>query len=314
MSNTSDHAEQTILKVYMNKNIKYQLEKTVESIINMDPAAFDHAWLFIKSCIESCFYIPSEDNYKSENANVEIINAIPDYDIRGKLHEVRKKRNLYQHGVGDSQAIFTVNDYHVLKNTLKIFISYINQYADSNDQIKYELGLFRQGHISESIMQDIKLSDPDGQSKDDLTSFGHGNTDAPSKHIKFEYDFSPLYNNEKTFYFFNNNYNNNNEEVFYTIGYGDSNKYLLITNNAPYISKQPILSVVFNLLIRSSTISISQIIKREKLSRSELELVFAFELLILKAACSSEGQDDLLFGVRNEHIKYAKTANNDILH
>lgn len=85
-----------------------------------DSVVYVHAWLFIKNLIVAAYDVKEND----EISNTEIIdNYISDPNLIPKLHEVRKSRNIYEHG-----NILSLNPHNVtfVIDVLNDLIDYVN--------------------------------------------------------------------------------------------------------------------------------------------------------------------------------------------
>lgn len=75
----------------MDINVIYHLKKFDELTQNIDVAAFDHAWLFIRYTLEICYNITDIDATDTRGANIKLLDYISDNNIKGLAHDIRKK-------------------------------------------------------------------------------------------------------------------------------------------------------------------------------------------------------------------------------
>ena len=189
-----------------------------------------------------------------------------------------------------------------MRRQIKNFIEYINPYLPPKEQIKYEIGLFRNdfNHFDRSAITTSTKTYRSSAEK------------SQKKHIKFEreYDYSHVISRDFNF----KPIRNRTEKFLYPIGYSDSNKYLIFEFCPIYNSNNAIFAVIYNLLIRSNSISASYYLQSKNYNQHDMERIFAYELMLLYFACYKDSSDEIIFGIPENHFIYAQQACNDILY
>ena len=96
--------------------------------------------------------------------------------------------------------------------------------------------------------------------------------------------------------------------INYPITYGDSDYYMevsekkVLENDFLFPNNYPVLSVIHNLIIRSTSVSESEYLKSLKLDAPTLQKVYIYEILILRAICGGyfEKKEKLIAPIKDK--------------
>jgi hypothetical protein len=236
-------------ELYMDNFIDYinlDFEKAQAEYWVNSPEFYVYAWRFCKSIL----LINNSDVDEKED-NIKLINNnILDESLRNKVHDIRIRRNEYEHK-NDNYTRPIKTTYIKDLKTLNEFIDYSNFKCNNGRFLNYRFE-------NESIKKK-----------------------ETKKNITRGFEFETVEeNNEKidcTILF------NDSKHIYYKCGYNSVPvEFRILSEQKTYVSN-PIYAVIHNILIRSIKIKMSSSLRNARYNSKDLDRIFIYEILLLNS-------------------------------